>query len=250
VCAPYGPTGVKVCQPASGCRVNGDLCRRDSDCCGAAGTGLPGDGNVTCQIEPGKALGICRNPLSCNPQGNVCHYKDYTCGSSSARNNCCAGTGNSGVCQLDFMGVPRCNGLGDTCIPTNGICASAQDCCNLAPCVPDGTGLLRCFGTPGGQDGGAPRIDGGFLPPVCVPVGGPCSVNADCCTGYTCIQPVGSTQGVCGIPQTPPRQIDAGVPDGPGPVCAEYGQLCASQADCCSEVPCTNGRCMYEYIIP
>ena len=25
-CAPWGPTGALVCQPASGCHVNGDLC--------------------------------------------------------------------------------------------------------------------------------------------------------------------------------------------------------------------------------
>ena len=200
--------------------------------------------------RPGKAIGICRNPLSCNPQGNVCHYKDYTCSVSSARNNCCAAVGNSGVCQLDFLGVPRCNGLGDTCIPAAGICSSAMDCCNLAPCVPDGTGLLRCYGTP-------PGIDGGVTPPSCVPVGGPCSITADCCVGYTCIEPPGSTQGICGIPQPPPGGTDAGVPDGAVPVCAEYGQLCTTGADCCNQVPCTcqnaactERRCVVPYVIP
>jgi hypothetical protein len=239
LCAPYAPTGVKVCQPASGCRVNGDLCRQDSDCCGAAGTGLPGDGNVTCEIPAGKALGICRNPKSCNPQGNVCHYKDYTCSVSSARNDCCAAVGNSGVCQLDFLGVPRCNGLGTTCIPSGGICSSAMDCCYQLPCIPDGTGLLRCYLPPG------TGIDGG-VPTTCVPVGGPCTINADCCVGYTCIQPVGSTQGICGIP-TPPPGVDAGTPD--TPACAEYGQACTSDADCCNNVTCWNFRCM-DPIIP
>ena len=37
-CAPWGPTGVLVCQPASGCNVVGDLCTSDSDCCGSAGS--------------------------------------------------------------------------------------------------------------------------------------------------------------------------------------------------------------------
>jgi hypothetical protein len=241
LCAPYGPTGVKVCQPASGCRVNGDLCRRDSDCCGAAGTGLPGEGNVTCEIPAGKAVGICRNPRSCNPQGNVCHYKDYTCSVSSARNDCCAAVGNSGVCQLDFLGVPRCNGLGDTCIPTDGICSSAMDCCNLAPCVPDANGVLRCWGS-------VPAVDGGVAPPACVPTGGPCSTTADCCGG-TCVLPVGSTQGICGVPQQPPAKTDAGVPDGGATtVCVEYGQICRTSADCCNDIPCWNGRCMYEII--
>src|ERR1051325_6155028 len=43
LCEVYAPTGVKVCQPAEGCRVDGDICHKDTDCCGAAGTGLPGD---------------------------------------------------------------------------------------------------------------------------------------------------------------------------------------------------------------
>src|SRR5204863_8214543 len=72
LCAPYGPTGVRVCQPASGCRVDGDFCRKDSDCCGTAGTGLPGAGNVVCEIAAGASLGVCRNPVSCDPQGDVC----------------------------------------------------------------------------------------------------------------------------------------------------------------------------------
>lgn len=245
LCAPYAPTGVRVCQPASGCRVNGDLCRTDSDCCGAAGTGLPGDGNVVCQIDTGKALGICRNPRGCNPQGNVCHFQDYTCDISSARNDCCDGVGNSGVCQIDFLGVPRCNGLGTSCIEPGGACSSAMDCCNLAPCVPDAMGMLRCYGQPG--------IDGG-VPSTCVPVGGPCSINGDCCVGSTCIQPIGSTQGICGIPTPPPGTPDAGVTDAP-PVCAEYGQTCTSSADCCNGITCWwadldagVGRCMDQII--
>ena len=78
LCAPYGPTGVKVCQPAQGCRVNGDLCRQNEDCCGGGNSGLPGDGNVTCQkANASDEIGICRNPQSCNPEGNVCHFRNY-----------------------------------------------------------------------------------------------------------------------------------------------------------------------------
>jgi len=239
LCAPYAPTGVRVCQPASGCRVNGDLCRRDSDCCGAAGTGLPGDGNVVCQIDAGKALGICRNPRSCNPQGNVCHYtNNYVCSSSSARNDCCAGVGNSGVCQLDMLGVPRCNGLGTTCRPGGDTCSSAMDCCNQMPCVPDSAGVLHCYTPP------IPSQDGGVLS-SCVPAGGSCSINGDCCVGSTCIQPIGSTQGICGTIQPLP---DAGTIDVSSPNCAEYGQLCSANADCCNGIPCTGGRCMDQII--
>lgn len=253
LCAPYAMTGIRVCQPASGCRVNGDLCRKDGDCCGAAGTGLPGDGNVTCEKEAGKLVGICRNPRGCNPQGNVCHYKDedYVCNTSSAaRNNCCGAVGNSGVCQLDMLGVPRCNGLGDTCIPTGGICSSAMDCCNQAPCVPDSNGILHCYASPAG-----PSVDAGTTP--CVPTGGPCTVTADCCVGSMCILPVGSTQGICGNVVPPPGGHPGATPDGGGvptidggngPGCALYGQTCTTAADCCDAVPCIGGRCVDQVI--
>jgi hypothetical protein len=234
LCAPYGPSGVKVCQPASGCHVNGDVCRKDGDCCGAAGTGLPGDGNVTCEIAAGQAVGICRNPMGCNPQGDVCHYKDYACSNSSARNDCCGAPGNSGACQLDALGVPRCSGLGGTCRNPGETCSSAADCCNRVPCVADASGVLGCV-TPG---------DAG---PTCAPQGGACTINGDCCVGTMCNRPLGSISGTCG-PYTPPPS-DAGIPaddaggssgsyDG-GTTCALYGQSCRFSSDCCGGVPCT-----------
>jgi hypothetical protein len=205
---------------------------------------LPGEGNVTCEIPDGKAVGICRNPRGCNPQGDVCHYQNYTCSISSARNDCCGAVGNSGICQLDTLGVPRCNGLGTTCRKGGETCSSAVDCCDQMPCIPDATGILRCYLPP------ASGIDGG-VPVACVPAGGPCSINADCCVGSTCIQPVGSTQGVCGSTTPPPGSVpvDAGGTDAPPPVCAAYGQACVTSADCCNNVTCWNSRCM-DQIIP
>lgn len=235
LCAPYAPTGVLICQPASGCHVTGDFCRQDTDCCGASGSGLPGDGNVTCQKEPGSDLGICRNPTGCSPQGNVCHYKDYVCGVSSARANCCDGTGaKSGVCQLDLLGIPRCTGLGDECRQPGETCSSAVDCCNDLPCIPDQDGILRCM-IP--QDGG----------PVCVETDGSCTISADCCTGLICIRPIGSTRGTCGTFDIPPP--DGGVPDAGGTPdggttpCSQYGQSCDDQQACCNDIPCDNGIC-------
>jgi hypothetical protein len=234
---------VFVCQPASGCHVNGDLCREDTDCCGGNPTsGLPGAGNVVCDKENGAALGICRNPRSCSPQGNVCHFKEYTCGGSSSRNNCCAGVGNSGVCQLDPLGVPRCNGLGTDCRETGETCASADDCCNGSPCVADASGILRC----------APGDDGG---PTCLQTGNSCTINADCCAGNVCIRPVGSTRGTCGAVTPPGTGGKAsggttgtggttGAGGTPG-LCAEYGQQCGTVA-CCNTnlgVACIGGIC-------
>jgi hypothetical protein len=198
---------------------------------------------------PGAAIGICRNPRSCNPEGNVCHYKDYACSISSARNDCCAAVGNSGVCQIDALGVPRCYGLGDNCRKTGETCASQADCCNMAPCVPDAAGQLRCGGA---SDAGVP---------VCRKPGETCSINGDCCPGYLCITPPGSTMGVCGTPPPPPSDggIDASTPPPDGGVgCALYGQSCTMNSDCCSGVtclgpngvPCAGTGCYCYNIIP
>jgi hypothetical protein len=206
LCAPYGPTGVKVCQPAEGCRIDGDLCQQSSDCCGAKGSGLPGDGNVIClRQNPGDPVGVCRNPTGCDPEGDVCHYKNYnTCDNSSARNDCCGGQGNSGVCQLDALGVPRCYGLGTMCRMMGQTCASSADCCSGAPCVPDSMGALHCGG------------------PGCVNTNGACSSTQDCCNGATCTFPPGSTQGTCGMTGS----------------CQALGQSCSDTNPCCTGESC------------
>jgi hypothetical protein len=261
LCAPYATSNVKICQPASGCRVTGELCRRDEDCCGGSDTsGLPGYGNVSCLREPGAVLGICRSPRNdprvgdnsaCSPQGNICHYDQndvpYACNisSSSARNNCCGGLGGkNGVCRVDNLGVPRCNGLGDICRMEGETCASSIDCCNGVPCVPDELGELRC----GGGE--------------CIPSGGSCTINADCCPGTTCIRPPGSTVGMCGT-DNPPGTGGAGGTGGSGgtggaggtggsgggtTTCSTYGQICNSTQDCCNAmdgVSCSGGICRY-----
>jgi hypothetical protein len=258
LCAPFGATGVSVCQPASGCHPNGGLCREDQDCCGATGTGLPGDGNVRCQKDSGAAIGICRNPTGCNPQGNVCHYKNYTCSISSSRNDCCAAPGNSGVCQLDRLGVPRCNGLGDMCRAAGETCASADDCCDDLPCVGDAMGVLHCSTT------------------SCVPSGGSCTITGDCCRGSSCVTTPGSVRGTCSTPPAPPMTsggsggsaagAGAGGTGGSGeagasgtgetapaggsaaPSCAQYGQQCGTTGDCCAGTTCNGGICNVELL--
>jgi hypothetical protein len=224
---------VLICQPASGCRVMGELCLEDADCCGGdTDNGLPGAGNVTCEKASGATYGRCRSPTSgplwpaCNPQGNICHYQDYACGNSSSRANCC-GT-KKAACKLDALGIPRCGGL-DACREPGETCASAADCCNDLPCVPDANGDLRCMVPSGGG-------------PTCVPEGGACTYTGDCCVGFTCIIPVGASQGVCGTPETVPPG-DGGTE--PPPTCAQYGQTCKVSADCCNQVPCTDGICRF-----
>jgi hypothetical protein len=215
LCEVYAPTGVKVCQPAEGCRVDGDTCHRTSDCCGAPGTNLPGAGEVHCIGDSGgevpnanDTIGICRNPTGCDPEGDTCHYLNYTCGNSSKRNDCCACISSKGCCKLDPLGVPRCNAV-TTCVTTGNQCAFSSDCCNGEPCVPGPNGTLVCGAS-------------------CVNMTGMCTSTSDCCNGLTCVFTPGQTYGTCG-----------GMTTGcMGPL---SGQSCTGNVACCpSGTPCND----------
>jgi hypothetical protein len=250
-CAPWGPTGVLVCQPASGCHVVGDLCTTDGDCCGSAG--LPGGSHkpVTCVITPPDTVGVCRNPMGCKPDGDVCKLKTMSCNSSC---DCCSGNCETmDTCHQDNVGVPRCAAA--QCVNAGGACASSANCCGGAPCVPNpavgGTPPFVCSGS------------------QCIPACGGCTNNADCCPGTSCVVAPGSTHGVCGPCGGGGGGGDAGaLPDGGsgggggggagdgaggggggggtgGGTCAQYGQICQTAANCCSGLPCTNGRCQF-----
>ena len=229
-CAPWGPTGVLVCQPASGCHPVGDLCTSDGDCCGATGIAGGSGKPVTCDMSGGGPVGICRLPMGCKPNGDVCKLKTMSCNSSC---DCCAGNCETeDTCKQDNVGVPRCAFL--QCVNAGSSCASSADCCNGAPCVPNAGGNppYVCYGM------------------SCVPKCETCTNNADCCPGSSCEVPQGSTKGVCG-PCGGTGGGDGGTsgdggstppPDAGG--CALYGQVCTSSSQCCYGVPCTNGRCV------
>jgi hypothetical protein len=227
-CAPWGPTGVLVCQPASGCKPVGDLCLVDSDCCGA--TGLPGGSGkpVVCNKSGGATVGICQLPMGCKPNGDVCKLQTMSCNSSC---DCCSGNCETeDTCKQDNMGVPRCTGA--QCVGAGSSCASSADCCNGAPCVPN-------------PSGNPPFVCSGSS---CVAACSSCSDNADCCPGLACEISAGSTSGVCG-PCGGGSAGDAGTSAGDGGAtgvdagCALYGQICTTSAQCCDGVVCTGGRC-------
>jgi hypothetical protein len=255
-CGPFGVGGPSICQPASGCHVEGDLCHADADCCGGdLSSGMHGAGLVRCAPDPvyGGRIGTCGNPKAsncpdgadtckntCIPDGNVCHFKPTpVCGGdlTNVNNNCCDCVNDKGCCQIDATGIPRCNSL-TGCVPAGGSCAFSSQCCNRLPCVPDPvTGRLACGST-------------------CVPMGGACTTNADCCTGMLCEATPGSLAGVCLIPTPPVVVPDGGAvvpdaevpepdasipaPDAPPPVCAYYGQACSPTIPCCGGISCVN----------
>lgn len=249
-CAPFGAAqGFNVCQPSSGCRPTGELCRDDSDCCGSAGSPLV-NGPVSCSKVAGSAFGRCNNGGSCREPGSICKPGDYSC---NAENNCCEppdfvqepGANNCNnapekCCRRDALGIPRCvvrSVVDCTNAPpaAGSTCATSADCCGN-PCIDN-----KCGGT-------------------CVAKGGACTSTADCCVGLPCVIPPGSTDGICGgvLVQTDAGVVaspdagsgnnnpDSGVATNPdGGVCALYGQTCAADGDCCAGVPCTTGRCRF-----
>jgi hypothetical protein len=160
----------------------------------------------------------CKN--SCDPEGNVCHYKNtIACqgGTTNVRNDCCGCISGKDCCVPDSDGIPRCNTLSQ-CVPANGACSYAGDCCS-GPCVPDATGALHCAA-------------------ACVAAGAECTTNADCCTGLACFVPPGALAGTCGNPSGGSGGNDGGASD--APVCATYGQACTTDASCCNGVQCTS----------
>ncbi len=237
-CAPWGPTGVLVCQPASGCHPVGDLCTQDSECCGASGIAGGSTKPVTCVITAPSTVGVCRLPMGCKPNGDVCRLAAMQCSETC---DCCSGNCHQNTCLQDNLGVPRC-AFGQ-CVNAGGSCASSADCCGGAPCVPNpgGTAPYTCYAA------------------ACVPSCGACTNSADCCPGTSCSIAPGSTKGICGPcggtygdggvvypPDSGNYAPDSGgyVPDA-GPVCALYGQVCVVSSDCCGGVPCNGGRCIY-----
>jgi hypothetical protein len=284
-CAPFGNTESHICQPASGCHVFGDLCKTDLDCCGGDfSSGLPGAGLVKCMPVPGHPeIGTCGKPNttncpdnnsdtcknSCIPEGDVCHYTGLlVCASNSQPDNCCAAPGNSGVCMLDRLNIPRCYGLGTSCVNEGESCASSQDCCDGVPCLPDDTGHLKCAAM------------------SCVPENGICTTTSDCCTGFACQVPPGELRGTCINPNPPPPPPDAGTADfgdtdlgdasnppadlgtpdlsqvDQAPQCAFNGQDCSTSTPCClnaggcyevnSTTACVAGdtkRCVCAFVI-
>jgi hypothetical protein len=252
LCAPYALTGVKICQPASGCKLTNNLCQKDGDCCGGDTTvQSEGAGSVTCEMATAMTppLGTCRNPMGCQPRGNVCGRKasDNQCG-GNAREDCCdCPPPKFNCCKPDTVGIYRCHGGGsDTCptgytgkapccIASGERCQLAAECCDGSPCVPDGAGVLRCLARP----------PGGV---ACVAADGACTTTGDCCAGLACGIVPGQTFGRCQPP--PPPSPGTGGSGGAGgatgsgtggsapPVCSFFGQGCSSSARCCTGLSC------------
>jgi hypothetical protein len=234
-------SGVKVCQPAAGCRMTGDYCDRTQACCGGSPDALhpyndpygvfcdtAGKREYAPYNDPSAQDDFrCTNGTACNPPGNICGGS----GATNASQNCC--DGKKAVCKPDSNGIYRCFGGGSTacpagydannpacCIPaqdpaaltTASVCQFRDQCCGGAPCVPDETGVLHCTATPS-----------------CQPAGTTCGGEGDtttCCAPNSC-QWSGSAWR-CAVDTTQ---------------CVATGNACLTGADCCSR-ECWQSKCV------
>ncbi len=253
--------GVPVCQFASGCRLTGESCTKNDECCGG---GSHPNGTVVCQGAPN---GRCDNGQACNPVGNICGAPVLPNGESiNASQNCC--DGRKEVCQLDSAGIPRCMGgcpdgncdpacaAGyngeDCCIENNALCELSDQCCDDALCIPAADDQLRCTVLSGCQPIGG----------ICTPDASPDSPEA-CCSGTVCQLSADNTTSACVSSQNPSdpgsgSEPDAGVggsdagseTDAGGnsdagtgdPSCTANGNSCGSGSECCSGI-CTDTSC-------
>jgi hypothetical protein len=260
---------------ASGCRVTGDFCLSDQQCCGG---GSNPNGTVQCTA----GIDRCDNGQNCNGVGTICGKAYGPDGGIvfqvNGTNNCCNG---KDTCHLDSAGIPRCyggcsnqtcTGTGDCpfgytgqagcCIAANAQCQFSSQCCNGLPCLPDATGVGHCTA------------------PTCIALGSPCGASADggaCCEGVC--QPSIEGPSVCQLPPPPPPDggttdggtADGGATDGGGacqgngipcttgtqccstyciagtcqaaPACQPQGGACTATSDCCTGLACTAGTC-------
>ena len=213
-------TGVKVCQRANGCHIDGDLCRKDSDCCGGKGSMAPGDGNVNLRDLPqGLPWDFVETRPAVTPRATSAITRTTPARSPARATTAAEPRGTRTPASSTPSVSPRCHAL-DKCVEAGGVCAFTGDCCNASPCVPDAD---RAVTVPHGDAGRRTRLrctrcfmhgDRRLLPRVRMLDGGR------------------SPKGTCGVPPPPNYPPDAGTPppyDG-GPLgCAEYGQSCTTQ---------------------
>ena len=217
-----------VCVRAYSCQANGDICFRNTDCCGNVCSVTDGGPGVCLAISGGGGGG-------CNQDGNPCS------GGTTCCSRVCVDPGSGAtVCQP----VDGCRLTGDFCLSTNACCGGGINPNGTVQCRTDivlGSGRCdngnACNGV--GNICGSPHLlDGGV---ATYPDGGVIHVNAseDCCDGHKQVCRV-DTSGV-------PRCFGGGSATcpagytGQAPCCIQTNQSCQFSDQCCDGARCLPG---------
>ncbi|OGQ82113.1 MAG: hypothetical protein A2289_02400 [Deltaproteobacteria bacterium RIFOXYA12_FULL_58_15] len=210
--------------PDDYCRMRGEICRIDDDCCEYAG-----GGDHVCRIadiEHGSKRCRISEDTACQLTGEVCAVSEDCCG---------------GLCIQDASGVFRCGG----CLVDGTPCSEAGSCCSLV-CEPwpSEADELRC-----GSDIILCQPEGELCDDALDCCGGLCSVGVDGAMFCGCIdfgQPCDPTnadsccEGICTA-----WDITLGIDEyrcGTDPACMPEGWVCTANEDCCDN-DCIGGVC-------
>ncbi len=204
---------------ANMCVPNGTPCSFSTSCCGQ------------CATSPSPKCCSATGGQACTTADDCCPVPMYTYSSIPCTNNLCCKPPGTGVCwtDADCCGPPgRCNPSHDCYIPIGGACTASSECednsggpndnqCANGKCCAgfSSSGYCKtdadcCPGIPGTACINVSGATG--TGSCCVPAGGPCTQNSDCCFpgfGRAC------TNGKC---------------------CNGPGGACTGNADCCSGV--------------
>jgi len=239
-----------VCVRAYSCQANGDICLRDSDCCGNAcsandggagnclqingggGGGCLQDGNPcsggtnccsrTC-VNPGSGTTVCQPVDGCRLTGDFCLSTSACCGGGPNPNGTVQC--NGGRCDNG----QACNGVGNICgsatLPDGGILTinASQDWCDgkTTVCKVDSNGVPRCVGgCPGGTCSSSCPTGYTGQAPCCIATNQACQFSDQCCGGARCLP--GDGGFFCTVP-----------------TCRGVGTTCdAGSNECCNGTQC------------
>jgi hypothetical protein len=227
------------------CRLSGEVCAADSDCCnGLCEDGycakIEGQGVVSCRVvgeacdqasdccsyscfDDGTGFKSCHYLGGCRPYGELCTDSSQCCSSADSCNGnatpaeCVPLVGNDGVerpvGRCDLIQGPK---------PAGEVCdsrfAGTHDCCGGDDaCKATTLGIERCFGAEFTPGDGTPPVE-------CLMNGADCAISDQCCSG------------LC----APDMNGDLKCTDG---TCTPDGDACTNSGDCCSGNCNSDGVC-------